>query len=141
MARLREDLGKVYSVGVSTASTLFPSYLERTTVQFSCKEEDAELLIQETLRVMRDLVQNPASMEQTLSDVRANLKKEHALNLQKSSWYATYVRDAVYNGEEDWTLPGRYPALVDDFTSEKAASRIDTVLSQPMVTAILYPKK
>ena len=141
MARLREDLGKVYSVGVSTASALFPSYIERTTVQFSCKEEDAELLIQETLRVMRDLVQNPSSMEQTLADVRANLKKEHALNLQKSSWYATYVRDAVYNGEEDWTLPGRYPALVDSFTSEKAASRIDTVLEQPMVTAILYPHK
>ena len=141
MARLREDMGKVYSVGVSASSTLVPSYLERTSVQFSCKEEDAELLVQESLRVMRELVNNPASMEQTLADVRANLRKEHAMNLQKSSWYATYVRDAIYNGEEDWTLPGRYPSLVESFTAEKAAARIGTILAQPMVTAIFYPKK
>jgi predicted Zn-dependent peptidase len=141
MARLREDMGKVYSVGVSAASTLYPSYLERTTVQFSCKGEDATLLVDESLRVMRELVADPSSMAQTLADVRANLKKEHTMNLQKSSWYATYVRDSIYYGEEDWTLPGRYPSLVDGLTPERVAARIGTILAQPMVTAILYPEQ
>ena len=63
------------------------------------------------------------------------------MNLQKSSWYATYIRDAVYYGEEDWTLPERYPSLVESFTAEKAAARIGTILAQPMVTAIFYPQK
>ena len=141
MARLREDMGKVYSVGVSAASTLYPSYLERTTIQFSCKGEDATLLVDESLRVMRELVEDSSSMAQTLADVRANLKKEHTMNLQKSSWYATYVRDSIYYGEEDWTLPGRYPSLVDGLTPERVATRIGTILAQPMVTAILYPEQ
>lgn len=141
MARLREDMGKVYSVSVASSSAVFPSYLERTTVQFSCKEEDAEFLVQETLSVLQELVADPSRMAQSLSDVQANLKKEHAMNLQKSSWYATYIRDAVYYGEEDWTLPERYPSLVESFTAEKAAARIGTILAQPMVTAIFYPQK
>ena len=141
MARLREDMGKVYSVGVSAAGALFPSYIERTTVQFSCKEEDATLLVEESLQVMQGLVANPSSMARTLADVRANLKKEHEMNLQKSSWYGSYVRDAIYQGEEDWSLPGRYPSLVDTLTPERMAARIGTILAQPRVTAILYPEQ
>ena len=140
MARLREDMGKVYSVGVSSSSTALPSYLERTGIQFSCKEEDAELLVGESLRVMQELVADPSRMAQSLADVRANLKKEHAMNLQKSSWYASYIRDAVYYGEEDWTLPGRYPAMVDSLTPERIAARIAGIIRQPLVKAVFYPE-
>lgn len=141
MKRLREDMGKVYSVGVSSASSIYPSYLERTNIQFSCKEEDATLLVEESLRVIRELVEDPASFAQTLADVQANLKKEHTMNLQKSSWYSTYIRDSIYHGEEDWSLPGRYPSLVEALTPEKVAARISTILAEPKVTAILYPEK
>ena len=141
LKRLREDMGKVYSVGVSTAAGLFPSYIDRTTIQFSCKPEDAELLVDETVKALRELTADPASMAQTLADVRANLKKDHARNLQMSSWYATYARNAVYHGEEDWTFPSRYPELVDALTPERVAERIETIVAQPLVTAILYPEK
>ena len=139
LARLREDMGKVYSVGVSTACTQFPSYLDRSTIQFSCKGEDAQLLVAETQKVLQELVDHPALMAQSLSDVRANLKKEHAKNLQSSSWYASYIRDAVYNGEEDWNYPARYNELVDTLTPESVAARIGQILASPLTTAILYP--
>ena len=90
---------------------------------------------------MQGLVAHPDQMARTLADVQANLKKEHAMNLQKSSWYGTYVRDAIYQGEEDWGLPGRYPSLVDALTCERMAARIGTILAQPRVTAILYPEQ
>ena len=141
LKRLREDMGKVYSVGVSAAGGLFPTYLDRTTIQFSCKPEDAELLVDEAVKVLHEQVEDPAAMAQTLADVRANLKKEHAKNLQMSSWYATYARNAVYHGEEDWTFPSTYPSLVDALTPERVAERIETIVSQPLVKAILYPEK
>ena len=139
MKRLREDMGKVYSVGVSSSAAKYPSYIERTSIQFSCKEEDATLLVEESLRVVRELVDDPSSFAQTLADVKANLKKDHSLDLQKSSWYASYIRDSVYYGEEDWSLPGRYSELVDGLDSERIAARIGSILAEPMVTAILYP--
>ena len=141
LKRLREDMGKVYSVGVSAAGGLFPTYLDRTTIQFSCKPEDAELLVDEAVKVLHEQVEDPASMAQTLADVRANLKKEHAKNLQMSSWYATYARNAVYHGEEDWSFPTRYPDMVDALTPERVAERIAEIASRPLVTAILYPEK
>lgn len=139
MKRLREDMGKVYSVGVSSSAAKYPSYLERTSIQFSCKEEDATLLVEESLRVVRELVDDPSSFAQTLADVKANLKKDHSLDLQKSSWYASYIRDSIYYGEEDWSLPGRYSELVDGLDPERIAARIGSILAEPMVTAILYP--
>ena len=63
------------------------------------------------------------------------------MNLQKSSWYSTYIRDSIYHGEEDWSLPGRYPSLVEALTPEKVAARISAILAEPKVTAILYPEK
>ena len=139
MKRLREDMGKVYSVGVSSSAAKYPSYIERTSIQFSCKGEDASLLAGESLRVVRELVDDPSSFAQTLADVKANLKKDHSLDLQKSSWYASYIRDSVYYGEEDWSLPGRYSELVDGLDPERIAARIGSILAEPMVTAILYP--
>ena len=139
MKRLREDMGKVYSVGVSSSAAKYPSYIERTSIQFSCKGEDASLLAGESLRVVRELVDDPSSFAQTLADVKANLKKDHSLDLQKSSWYASYIRDSIYYGEEDWSLPGRYSELVDGLDPERIAARIGSILAEPMVTAILYP--
>lgn len=139
MKRLREDMGKVYSVGVSSSAAKYPSYIERTSIQFSCKGEDATLLAGESLRVVRELVDDPSSFAQTLADVKANLKKDHSLDLQKSSWYASYIRDSIYYGEEDWSLPGRYSELVDGLDPERIAARIGSILTEPMVTAILYP--
>lgn len=139
MKRLREDMGKVYSVGVSSSAAKYPSYIERTSIQFSCKGEDASLLVEESLRVVRELVDDPSSFAQTLADVKANLKKDHSLDLQKSSWYASYIRDSIYYGEEDWSLPGRYSELVDGLDPERIAARIGSILAEPMVTAILYP--
>lgn len=139
MKRLREDMGKVYSVGVSSSAAKYPSYIERTSIQFSCKGEDASLLAAESLRVVRELVDDPSSFAQTLADVKANLKKDHSLDLQKSSWYASYIRDSIYYGEEDWSLPGRYSELVDGLDPERIAARIGSILTEPMVTAILYP--
>lgn len=139
MKRLREDMGKVYSVGVSSSAAKYPSYIERTSIQFSCKGEDASLLAVESLRVVRELVDDPSSFAQTLADVKANLKKDHSLDLQKSSWYASYIRDSIYYGEEDWSLPGRYSELVDGLDPERIAARIGSILAEPMVTAILYP--
>jgi zinc protease len=142
LKELREEMGMVYSVGVSGSSTLHPTALARTSIRFSCKPEDAELLIQTIQNRIKQLTENPASFAATLEDVKSNLRKEMELDKQKDSFWSSYIRNSLFNGDESLLFVTEYEEKLNAISPALMANFIDQQIGkvQP-ITAILYPAK
>lgn len=140
LKELREEMGMVYSVGVSGSATLHPSPLARTSIRFSCKPENAELLIQTIQQRIQQVVENPASFAATLDDVKSNLRKEMELDRQKDSFWSSYIRNSIFNGDESLLFVTEYEDKLDMITPSLMADFIaDQIGAVQPVKAILYP--
>lgn len=141
LGRLREEMGKVYSVGVSSSSTLYPAPLSRTSVSFACKPEDVDTLMSATREELDDLFGHPEKYEDILRDVKLNLIKDYKLNLQKNSYWGSWIRNSVFNGEEDWNYLNNYEKIVDSITANDISCFARDLLGTASYTeAILYPE-
>lgn len=141
LRRLREDMGKVYSVSVSSSSTQYPSYLSRTTIAFSCQPADVDTLIRATMQQLELLYSHPERFNTEIEDVKRNLIKDHELQVQKTSYWSAWIRNAVYNEQEDWTRIVNYDTMVRRITPRDIADyAIKAVKDAYSVEAVLYPK-
>lgn len=141
LGRLREEMGKVYSVGVSSSSTLYPAPLSRTSVSFACKPEDVDTLMSATREELDVLFGHPEKYEDILRDVKLNLIKDYKLNLQKNSYWGSWIRNSVFNGEEDWNYLNNYEKIVDSITANDISCFARDLLGTASYTeAILYPE-
>ncbi|TJZ62953.1 insulinase family protein [Sphingobacterium olei] len=141
LKELREEMGMVYSVSVSGSATPYPDPLARTSIRFSCKPEDVDILIQTVQKRMLELVENPASIAATLEDVKSNLRKEMALNKQRDSFWSSYIRNSLFNNEGSLDFVSQYDTLVDRISVMDVADFVRTQIMQtPLIRAVLYPK-
>ena len=101
--RLREEMGKVYSVSVSSSMSPYPSPLSRTIVAFACKTGDVDLLTKETKRVITDLVNHPEHYSTILDDVCQAMLKDYDVARQKTTFWLGGIRNHLYMGDNDWT--------------------------------------
>lgn len=137
---LREEMGMVYSVGVSVSGTKHPSDVFRTTITFSCKPEDVDTLIGRTQAILSHLVNEPSSMTAMLSDAQKNLIKEQQLDIQRDTYWSAFLRNALYNGDPDWELPDTYGQRVQAVTQDVLARHIKRMVFEvPQVKSILLP--
>lgn len=142
LARLREEMGMIYSVGVSSSSTLYPSPLSRTTISFVCKPEDVDTLLAATREELDDFYEHPEEFEDMIRDVRLNLVKEHRLNVQKNSFWGSWIRNSVFNGEEDWNYFNDYESIVNGITAGEIARFGKELLDTASYTeAVLFPRE
>ena len=140
LGRLREEMGMIYSVGVSSSSTLYPAPLSRTTISFVCKPEDVDTLLTATREELNNFYAHPEQFEDMIRDVKLNLIKEHKLNLQKNSFWSSWIRNSVFNGEEDWNFINNYEDIVNSMTATEIAGFAKELLSTASFTeAVLYP--
>ncbi|NGM61328.1 insulinase family protein [Sphingobacterium sp. SGG-5] len=140
LKELREDMGMIYSIGVSGSATQHPNALARTSIRFSCKPEDAELLIRTIQNRLKQMVEKPESFAATLVDVKSNLRKEMELNRQKDSFWSSYIRNSLFNGEDSFQFLGEYDERLNMITAPLLAAFIRQQIEEvPLVTAILYP--
>lgn len=138
LKELREEMGKVYSVSVSVSSTPYPSFLQLATVAFVCKPGDDSLLVQAVRRVVADFTRNPALFAEAIADAKANLIKEHANQAQRSAWWTTWIRNAVYNGHEQWWRVTGYDDIVGGVTeADLSAFARQCFLDARKVTAVM----
>lgn len=139
---LREEMGMVYSVGVSASSTEIPQALSRQTISFTTASENAELLVERTFQEIQKMVDNPGSFESELADIKMNLIKEMNLNKQKNSFWSGYIRNSLFNHDSDWNYVTDYDKIVNAITVSDIALVIkNKMLSERMrVKAILYPQ-
>lgn len=140
--KLREEMGKVYSVSVASSAGKYPTFLSRTIVGFVCAPQDVDSLIAATQQEVDTLLhQKPAAYESILKDVKSNLLKEYELNRQRSSYWTSCIRNAIFSGEEDWTFIDAYPQWVNALTVEDISVFARHLLEKvPFVKAVLYPK-
>lgn len=140
LKRLREDMGKVYSVSASVASGRYPTYLSRATIAFVCQPDDVDTLIGATHDELHRLYTQPQLYADYLDDVRQNLLKENALQRQQSSYWTSFIRNAVYNNQEDWAWADSYDDVVGEMTLDTLVSYAHHVLRDAYeVKAVLLP--
>jgi zinc protease len=141
LKELREELGMVYSVGVSVSGTKHPADLFRTTISFSCKPEDVDTLVERTNAVVHRLVNDPTSMTATLDDAQKNVIKAQTLDIQRDSYWSAFIRNSLYNSDHDWAFPGQFEQRVNAVTPEVIARHVKVmIVDVPQVKAVLLPK-
>ena len=140
LKRLREDMGKVYSVSASIGATQYPSFLSRGTIAFVCQPADVDTLVAAVYDEVQQLCDHPERYEASLADVRQNLVKEHALQLQQTSYWTSFIRNSVYNNNEDWTWNDRYVDVVNSLTMNDLAGYARYALRDAhQIKAVLLP--
>jgi predicted Zn-dependent peptidase len=141
LKRLREEMGKVYSVSASVASGRYPSYLSRTTIAFVCQPEDVDVLISATNEELQRLYNHPADYAGYLEDVKQNLIKENALQKQQTAYWTSWIRNAVYNQQEDWTWLDRYDDIVRQMTMDDIVAYARHIMHNAYkIKAVLLPQ-
>lgn len=140
LKRLREEMGKVYSVSTSVAAGQYPSYLCRSSVGFVCQPADVDTLIAATREEIRQLCEQPDQYAIHLDDVKRNLQKEHALQVQQTAYWTSWIRNAVYNGHEDWMWINRYNDVVEHMTMQDVSDFARHVMADAYeIKAVLMP--
>jgi len=140
LKRLREEMGRVYSVSTSVAATRYPSYLSRATIAFVCQPTDVDTLITAVNEELALLTAHPDSYAASLEDVRQNLIKEHRLQLQQTAYWMSWIRNSIYYGQEDWTWFDRYEAAVQAMTMDDVADYARyALLDAYKIKAVLLP--
>ena len=140
LKRLREDLGKVYSVSVSSSSTPYPKFLSRSSIAFVCAPEDAELLIEETGKVIEQLFSKPQHFSQSLEDVKQNLIKDNGLKMQRNVYWTAGIRNAIYFNDENWKSLNDYEERVKALTMADIQNFLRKAMKDAhRIKAILYP--
>ena len=139
--RLREEMGKVYSVSVASSAGLYPSFLSRTMIGFVCLPEDVDSLVNATQEELQRLYEYPESFEGILMDVKSNLLKDFELDKQKNSFWTSWIRNSIFNQQGDWKYLNDYAQTVNSITAKDISSFAKSLLSTtPMIKAVLYPK-
>jgi len=133
---LREEMSMTYSVNATHQAALYPAPLSQTVVSFTCLPEHTDTLLLVTHATLQELIDEPESFRQTFEDVRSNLKKKHALDIQKNTWWTSYIRNLIYNRERDWDFVNQYDALLDALSPADVAETMRLMLSQPCLTTI-----
>ncbi len=134
-------MGMIYSVGVASSSTLYPAPLSRTTISFVCKPEDVDTLLVANREEINNMYEHPEQFEDMIRDVKLNLVKDHKLNLQKNAFWSSWIRNSVFNGEEDWNYLNDYAQIVEGITAKDISAFAKQLLDTASYTeAVLYPK-
>lgn len=140
LKRLREEMGKVYSVSVSCASSPYPSFLSRVSIGFVCQPSDVDTLITAVRTELQRFYEHPEQFSDYLEDIKKNLIKENALQKQRSSYWTSWIRNAIYHNREDWASLNRYEENVNAQTIQDIACFAQWAISDAHeIKAVLLP--
>ena len=138
LKRLREDMGKVYSVSVSSSTSPYPTPLSRTIVAFACKPQDVDLLMAETERVIADFVKHPGQYSSVLEDVRQSMLKDYGIARQKTTFWLGGIRNNLFMGNDDWTWLTDYDAHIRQLTIDDLSQYAEKVISKGIKLRAVY---
>ena len=142
LKKLREEMGMVYSVGVSGSATPYPTPLTRITISFNSKPTDVTTLLKSIQHILTEMAARPSSFENELADVKSNLLKEMEADKQRDAFWTGYIRNSIFNHDTDWNFVRRYTALVEAVSAADMAQMLTAyMLETTPFHAILYPQK
>jgi len=135
-AILREEMAKTYSVSVRCEAGLHPMPLDRMSIAFSCQSADVDTLLSVTRQELQRLMDEPSILAPLLEPVKQNLRKKHALEVQKDIWWTGYIRNLIYNHEQAWDFADRYDTEVEALDAVGLADLLRRVLRQPCLIGV-----
>ena len=140
--QLREQMGMVYSVGVSASSIPYPSPLARQRIAFTCEPDNVETLSQATRKLLEEVAKHPESFTQELADIKVNLLKEMELSKQRDAFWSSYIRNTLFCQIDNWNYIRDFNQIVEGITAEEIAEmcRVDYLESPQMIEAVMLPK-
>ncbi|MDX1702254.1 MAG: insulinase family protein, partial [Melioribacteraceae bacterium] len=142
LKELREEMGAVYSVGVSSSSTLQPSDLSRQSINFLCEPQRAQELIKKTKGILSQLASQEISIEEDLNKIKTNLLKVDNLLRQRNTYWTKAIREHYFNKYPNWNAVVNYQERVQALDEGEIADRIKAYfIDSPTIEAILYPKE
>lgn len=141
--RLREQMGMVYSVGVSASATPYPSPLSRQRIAFSCEPDNVEHLSKAIRELLEEVARNPQSFTQELADIKTNLLKEMELNKQRDSFWSSYIRNTLFYQIDNWNYLQDFPTILEKITPEEIARicREDYLEAEQFIEAVMLPEE
>lgn len=142
LSELREKMGMIYSVNVSGGSRKYPSKLVRNTISFTANPENRVVLIDRVKTVLQEMIDNPDSYTTELESVKLSLKNDMSANLQKNAFWGTFVRNSIFNNNEDWNYISGYNDKVNSISAESLSEFVLKYYNTDiMVEAVLLPKE
>lgn len=141
LSELREKMGMVYSVGVSSGARKHPAPLVRNSISFATNPNNYSLLIESTKKILTEMSNNPKSFESELKDVKKSLINDMAVNVQRDTFWSSFIRNNSFNGNDDWDFVNNYQDIVNRI-SDKELSDFLAGYYHPshMIEAVLLPK-
>ncbi len=141
LSELRENMGMVYSVSVSSSSRVIPSPLARNMISFTSKPEDYELLISTIKNIIKTMADNPGSFDRELANVKKNMINDLNVNVQQDSFWSTFIRNTTFNGQLDWNFISDYKDIVNSITGEDLSELLlYNFNDNNIIEAVLLPK-
>lgn len=142
LKKLREEMGCVYSVGVSAGISKHPSSLSRQNIQFNCAPSNVDSLINITMEQLRIIVANPASLQREVENIKTNLIKDYHAKKQQNLFWSRSIRNTIYNQDPDWDYVVDFEEKVNTISCDQISDLIKkSFLKTPMIKTVLYPKE
>ena len=142
LSQLRENMGMVYSVSVSSSSRVVPTPLARNMISFTSKPEDCGLLISTTKDIIKEMADDPDSFERELFNVKKNMINDMHVNVQEDTFWSTFIRNTTFNEQYDWSFVSNYEDLVNSITGEELSELLMYNFNKNnIIEAVLLPKK
>ncbi len=141
LQELREKMGKIYSVSVSSGAAILPTQIARQTISFNCNPEDTQLLTLKCKEVIGDLIDNPKKYSGVISEVKLSMIKERSLDMQKSSFWSGMLRWYYFNNCKDWKYLTDFDRYVNSIDEADIAEITKWCFKDtPVIKAVLNPK-
>ena len=142
LAELREKMGMVYSVSVSAGLRKYPAELARNTISFATNPENSRLLIDQVRTILNEMAANPESFVPELENVKLSLINDMAVNVQRDTYWSSYIRNTTFNEENDWDYISNLPDIVRGISAEELSDFLAAYYNEDsMIEAILLPKQ
>ena len=137
---LRQQLGGVYSPGVSTRVERAPRPEYDLTIEFSCDPLRTDELLRRVFQEI-DGLKRTGPTPGLMQDMREGFLREFETNSHENGYLISQIVEAFQSGEDVtsiWALPDVYRSL-DAATVQKAAQQYLNVGNRVLVT--LFPEK
>src|SRR5690625_6042839 len=119
LEEIREKMGLIYSVGVSTGTALYPNPLSRSTISYSADPVDVDMIIGRVEEILKDIAADPSSIATDLEKVKTNHKKSFRKRSQNNLYWSYFIRNSLFNKEYKWVfLVGLVDIIEDIYVDE-----------------------
>jgi zinc protease len=137
---LREDMGGVYGVRVSSTPLHYPHERYQLSISFGCDPARVKELVDETMRKL-DTMTMKAPDEIYVTKVKQIQKHEYEVNLKENSYWLGALSQLNFNGEDPHGILNRKNLIENLNAGDILKAGQQYCAKNNLVEVVLYPEK